>query len=71
MLKRHGIIIEEDFVKKAFEHPDKVERGYKERLVAQKKMSSDHVLRIVYEEYVDHILIVTLYPGRRERYEKD
>jgi hypothetical protein len=71
LLKKHGIILDNDFIKAALAFPDKTDRGYKDRYIAQKKMDEKHVLRIVYEEYVDHILIITLYPGRSERYEKD
>lgn len=71
ILRGHGITIEEDFINGAFEQPDKINRGYKDRFIIQEKWDEEHVLRVVYEEYTDHILIITLYPGRRERYEKD
>jgi len=71
LLKNHGMVIEEDFVKNAVLKPDKVEKGYKGRLIAQKLLDSDHVVRIVYEEYRDYSLVITVYPGRRDRYEKD
>ena len=48
-----------------------MEKGYKGRMVAQKRLDERHVLRVVYEDKPEHILIITLYPGRRERYEKD
>jgi len=66
-----NIAVDKDFIKNAIIYPDKTGYGYKGRLVAQKRLDDDHVLRVVYEEYTDHILVVTLYPGRRERYEKD
>jgi uncharacterized protein YutE (UPF0331/DUF86 family) len=71
ILKRHGIIIKEDFIKNAIAYPDKIDHGYKDRFIVQKKLDPEHVLRIVYEEYTDYILVITLYPGRRKRYEKD
>ena len=71
LLKNHGMVIAEDFVNNAVLKPDKVEKGYKERLIAQKKMDRDHVVRIVYEEHDDYFLVITVYPGRRDRYEKD
>lgn len=51
--------------------PDKIDKGYKDRLIAQKLMDDEHVLRVVYEEQADRILAITVYPGRRSRYEKD
>jgi len=37
----------------------------------KKVLFSEHALRVVYEEYTDYMLIITLYPGRRRRYEKN
>ena len=71
ILRAHGIILEEKFLKNALKNPDRIDRGYKDRFIAQKKLDHDHVLRIVYEEQVDSLSVITLYPGRRERYEKD
>ena len=71
ILKAHGIIFNQEFVINALMHPNKIERGYKDRFIAQKKLDDDHVLRIVYEEYLEHILVITLYPGRSQRYEKN
>ncbi len=45
--------------------------GYKERLTAQKGFDNTHVLRVVYESKPEKIYVVTVYPGRRSRYEKD
>lgn len=69
VLRRHGITIDEDFINKVITSPDKIDIGYKERLVAQKELDKDHVLRVVYENKPDRILVVTMYPGRKERYE--
>jgi len=71
LLKKHGMVIDKVFVKNALLNPDKVEKGYKERRIAQKKLDRDHVVRIVYEEHNNYFLVITVYPGRRDRYEKD
>lgn len=71
LLKKHGVEIEEDFVRKTVIKPDNIEEGYKGRLITQKELDEDHVLRVVYEEEADKIIIITLYPGRKKRYEKD
>ena len=71
ILKKHGIIINKDFVKNTVIYPEKTDHGYKGRFVAQKELDNEHVLRVIYEKHTDHILVVTLYPGRRERYEKN
>ena len=71
LLKKHGITILEEYVKEVIKSPDKIEQGYKKRLVAQKGLDEKHILRVIYEDKPDQIVVVTMYPGRRDRYEKD
>ena len=70
VLAKHGFVIQVETVIQAVSTPDQVEDGYQGRKVAQKAISGTHVLRVVYEEGPEGILVVTMYPGRRERYEK-
>jgi len=49
-------------------NPDKLTLGYFGRKIAQSKLSPDAVLRVVYEETDNKVLIVTIYPGKRRRY---
>ncbi|MGQ9712186.1 MAG: DUF4258 domain-containing protein [Desulfotomaculales bacterium] len=69
LLKRHGFCVEQNFIENCINAPDKVEQGYGERKIAQKVFDESHVLRVVYEERGDEILVITVYPGRRSRYE--
>ncbi|MBK8552142.1 MAG: DUF4258 domain-containing protein [Ignavibacteria bacterium] len=69
ILKQHGIEIEKEFIEEIVEDPEKLEAGYKNRLVAQKRLDESHVLRVVYEKYSDYLLIITIYPGRIKRYD--
>lgn len=71
VLKRHSLVLSKDFIENVVLNSDKIDKGYKGRLIAQKKLDNEHVLRVVYEEYTDYMLIITLYPGRRRRYEKN
>jgi len=76
LLKKHGVEIEEDFIRKTVIEPDNIEKGYKGRLIAQKELDEGHVLRVVYEEEADKFIIITLYPGRKKdmrkiKYSKD
>ncbi len=71
LLKAHGVAITKELAEETVANPDKVVQGHKGRLIAQKALDEEHVIRIVYEERLDHIWIVTMYPGRRTRYEKD
>ena len=50
-------------------HPDRVLRGSKGRLIAQKIYDEKHLIRVIYEVSDEDILVVTFYPARRERYE--
>lgn len=71
ILKSHGIDLSTEMIEDTIRFPDKIDRGYKDRLVAQKGLDDVHVLRVVYEIRVEKIFIITVYPGRRSRYEKD
>lgn len=71
VLAGHEFAIDLDFVIEAIRSPDKREIGEDDKLIAQKRLNENLVLRVVYRELNAFILIITLYPGRRSRYEKD
>ena len=71
LLKSHGVELSEEMIEDAVRMPDSIEQGCKGRLIAQKRMDDDHVIRIVYEESEEKILVITAYPGKRSRYEKN
>ncbi|MCI2425363.1 DUF4258 domain-containing protein [Candidatus Acetothermia bacterium] len=71
VLKAHGVNISKEIVEDIVRNPDRIDAGYKERLIAQKGFDVMHVLRVVYEEFPDKKHVITVYPGRRSRYEKD
>jgi len=48
-----------------------IDAGYKNRLIAQKGFDETHVLRVVYESVEEKFVVITVYPGRRSRYEKN
>jgi len=48
-----------------------IDAGYKNRLIAQKGFDETHVLRVVYESVEKKFVVITVYPGRRSRYEKN
>jgi len=70
ILKSHGIDISRE-INENISFPDKIEVGYKGRSIAQKGFNETRVLRVVYETKAGKIWVVTVYPGRRSRYEKD
>ena len=69
ILARHGFKITEDDIKDVILGPDRLSEGYKDRKVAQRRFGPEYVLRVVYEELDNEIRVITVYPGRRERYE--
>ena len=69
VLQRHGFEVAKRLVLEALRNPDKVEAGYKDRKVAQKVIDEAHVLRVVFEDLLDRMRVITFYPGRRDRYE--
>jgi uncharacterized DUF497 family protein len=71
ILSSHNIFVNKDLITKIIIKPDRVESGYKNRLVALGVLDDKHLLRIVFEESEEEIKIITMYPARRSRYEKD
>ncbi len=53
---------------RTIETPEKVVDGYYGRKIAQGLLSADLVLRIVYEESEEKIMVITVYPAERRRY---
>lgn len=71
VLASHGVTIDSSFVMETVRSPDKLETGDENKLIAQKSLDINSVLRVVYREFNAFILIITLYSGRRSRYEKN
>ena len=62
-------MVRKEDVIKTVKEPEKVEKGRKGRMIAQRTIDVEHVLRVVYEEKDNEIVVITFYPARRERYE--
>ena len=71
ILKSHGVSVSKEIIEEIVKNPDKIDTGYKGRLIAQKSIDDTHVLRVVYESLPEKVYIIIVYPGRRPRYEKD
>ncbi len=67
LMREWGFVIDEEMVIEFLKHPQDIIHGYSGRFIAQSMLDENHVLRVVYEEG-EEILVVTLYPGRRQRY---
>ncbi len=71
ILAHHGMTITEQFIIEAIINPDKIEIQEDAKKIAQKTLNENLVIRVVYREFAAFILIITLYPARRTRYEKN
>jgi len=71
ILRTHGVQLSIELIQDVVTKPEKLMAGYKGRKIAQGSFDADHVLRVVYEEHHDKIVIITFYPRKRERYDED
>ena len=71
ILEAHGLTFSLEFIEMALATPDLVEKGHEGRNIAQKGIDQDLVLRIVYEEDSEELYVITVYPGKKSRYEKN
>ena len=68
ILARHNFLVTEAQVIDALLLPDRVEID-RDPPIAQKSLDEKHVLRVVFREEGDDIVVVTFYPGRKRNYE--
>lgn len=71
VLASHDVTIDPNFVIETVRSPDCLEAKEEGKQLAQKRLGENLVLRVIYREFSTFILIITLYPGRRDRYEKN
>lgn len=69
ILKRHGVNISKEEIIDAILRPDKILSGGHFRKIAQKPFNSEKILRVIFEETKDSIIVITFYPAKRRRYE--
>lgn len=60
--------VTEEKVIRTIENPDRLTPSYFGRKIAQSKLRPDLVLRVVYEEIDNKVLVITIYPSERRRY---
>lgn len=65
----HGVKLDEGLIISAVTQPDRVLGGYRGRKIAEKGLDQEHILRVVYEQHAEQLLVVTFYPARRGRYD--
>ena len=68
LLVAHGFAVSEEQVRTTVTTPDRVE-SHGGEFIAQRRTTDTHVLRVVYRLENGQVVVITFYPGRRERYE--
>ena len=69
LLKQYRFVISKAFIEDIIVHPKKREHKADGTYIAMAGYDDTHVLRVVYREEHDTIVIITLYPGRTKSYE--
>ncbi len=68
VLRQHGFPVTSGQVVDPLMNPDRVISQSEGRLIAQKLLTEKHLLRVVYRIEGEDMVVITFYPGRRERY---
>jgi hypothetical protein len=70
-LERHGVVLSKEQVTNTVKSPDLLDRTSRYPLViAQTDLDKTHVLRVIYSQEDEQIIIITFYPGRKKQYGK-
>jgi hypothetical protein len=69
LLEQHGFVVTPEQVEDTVLNPEKVTPQPGGRWIAQKGITEQHLLRVVYRQEGDRRVVITFYPGRRQRYE--
>jgi hypothetical protein len=71
ILSRHEMMITKEFLIDIVNNPDQLEIKEESKKIAQKTFNNNLVIRVVYREFTAFILIITIYPEKKNRYEKN
>jgi hypothetical protein len=69
LLAQHGFPITRQQVEGTVLHPERVESQSADRYMAQTAITPRHLLRVIYRIEGSDQVVITFYPGRRQRYE--
>jgi hypothetical protein len=69
ILQGHGFTVDREQVVNTLLAPDDTFPAQKGRQIAQRRISEHHVLRVVYRQEGETLVVITFYPGRRKYYE--
>ena len=69
LLREHGFNLSKKEIEEVVINPDRISSGYVGRKIAERVISKQHILRVVFEDLPRQFKIITMYPSRRGRYE--
>jgi hypothetical protein len=70
IFNQRNVNISSDWIVEIIQNPNTLIEE-EDKKIAQSPITDGLVLRVIYREFSTFILIITFYPGRRSRYEKD
>ncbi len=68
ILRSHGVEVTKKLIENTVSKPDRVVRGVGGRLIAERTLDHDHVVRVVFIRKEESVRVITMYPARRGRY---
>ena len=69
ILRQHGFEFSKKEIEAIVRNPERVSAGYVGRRIAERAVSEQHLVRVVFEDLPRQLKIITMYPSRRGRYE--
>jgi len=69
VLRRHGVSVAKRKVIETVREPEYIDMSRSPLLIAQRRLTATHVLRVVYRKESGIIIVITFYPGRTSQYE--
>jgi hypothetical protein len=69
ILARYGFEVKPEQVEDTVTSPERVIPQAGGKFIAQKGITEQHLLRVVFSEEGQTYVIITFYPGRKDRYE--
>ena len=70
ILKKHEFEISREQIIGTIDNSELIDRSRFPLLIAQKQISSNHVLRVVYKKENSDKIIITFYPGKTKQHEQ-
>ncbi len=70
ILGKHGVLISQKQVSNTLTKPHLIDNSRLPLLIAQGPLDKYRVLRVVYRQEKEKLVVITFYPGKKSQYEK-